>query len=180
MTKIRAAGSCAEAMWDAVRAIGATRLGADASSEAARAEGISEVARVLGLDKGAVRNILNPDRPEQLSLERAGLLSRTFGVDILARWMAAESGGLFVPLPDPAGDLEKLTAAGVRQVGETAAQVIEALGDGTATGKKLTLDEARTVSKDARNVAVTFGEIANIADRVVDRERKAAKKAERK
>jgi hypothetical protein len=179
MTKVRVAGSCAEAQWEAVRAIGRGKLGEACSDEAARAEGISEVARVLGISKGVTRNMLDPDMPEQLSLDRAGILARSFGIDILARWLAGEAGGLFVQLPNPDGDLEKLTASGVRQVGEAAAQIIEAVGDGSSEGKRLSLEEARGVAKDARNVAATFGEIAAIADRVVDRERKAAKKASR-
>lgn len=177
MTKIRVAGSCAEAQWDAVRAIGRLKLGDGASDEAARAEGVSECARVFGVSKGVVRNIFDPDQPEQLSLERAGLLARSFGIDMLARWLAAESGGLFVQLPDPNSDLEKLTAAGVRQSGETAAQIIESLATSSAEGKLLSGEEARAVAKDARSVIATFGEIASIADRVVDRERRAARRA---
>lgn len=176
MTKVREAGSCAEAQWDAVRAIGMGKLGVDASDEASRAEGIAEVSRVLGLDVGTVRNILNPDRPEQLSLERAGILARAFGLDIFARWLAQESGGLFVMLPQATGDIEKLTAAGVRQVGETAAQIIEAVGDGSDDGKSLSLSEAQKVLKDSKTVSETFMRIAKIADGVITNLRKKARR----
>lgn len=175
MTKIREAGSCAEAQWDAVKAIGRLRLGDDCSDEAARAEGISEAARVCGISKGVMRNILDPDQPERLSLERAGMLARHFGVDVMARWLAAESGGVFVRLPDASSDIEKLTAAGVRQVGETAAQIIESLHEDSDAGRELSADEARSIARDARRVAATFGEIAVIADRVLNRVRRATR-----
>lgn len=175
MTKVRAPGSCAEAQWDAVKAIGRLKLGVACSDEAARAEGIAEAARLCGISKGVMRNILDPDQPERLSLERAGLLARHFGIDVLAQWLAAESGGLFVPLPDPSSDLERLTASGVRKVGETAAEIIESLGEQSAAGRVLSVDEARTVGRDARIVSATFGEIAALADRVIDRGQRNAK-----
>ena len=168
MTKIRAAGSCAEAQWDAVRAIGQSKLGDKVSNEAARAEGINEIAHVLGLDKGTVRNIFNPDRPEQLSFERAGLLARMFDLDVLAKWLAQESGGLFVRLPEAGGNIEKLTAAGVRQVGTTAAAVIEALSEESEDGSALSIDEARKLGDDARRIAHTFMEIASHADQAME------------
>lgn len=167
MTKVRQAGSAAEAIWNAVAAIGRAKLGDKASVEAARAEGVTEVSTALGLDIGTVRNILNPDRPEQLSLERSGLISRTFDIDELAQWLAQEAGGLFVPLPSPTGDIEKLTAEGVRQVGETAAQVIEAIGDGSEAGRDLSLEEAQQLRKDARLVASIFMKICGIADETI-------------
>lgn len=175
MTKVRAAGSCAEAQWDAARAIGRDKLGAACSDEAARAEGVAEIARVLGISKGVTRNILDPDQPEKLSLERAGLLARHFGIDVLAQWLAAESGGVFVPLPEPTSDIERLTAAGVRKVGETAAEIIESLGEHSTDGRGLSLDEARAVGRDARNISATFGEIAALTDRVINRERRKAR-----
>jgi hypothetical protein len=177
MTKVRAPGSCAEAQWDAVRAIGRQKLGGDCSDEAARAEGIAEMARLFGISKGVMRNMLDPDQPERLSLERAALLSRQFSIDVLAQWLATESGGMFVPLPDPSSDLERLTAAGVRKVGETAAEIIESLGEQSAMGRMLSVEEARAVRRDARTIAATFGEIAAIADRVIDRARRNAQKA---
>lgn len=176
MTKIREASSCAEVLWEAVRAIGHGKLGGDVSAEAARAEGISEVARVLGLDKGTVRNILNPDRPEQMSLERAAVLSRAFGIDLFARWLALESNGLFVPLPSPTGDIEKLTAAGVRQVGETAAEVIEALGATSEGGKAISEREAQQLRTDAAKVAEIFMKISGLADSALRRLKREVRK----
>lgn len=165
MTKLRAAGSCAKALWDMAEAVGRQTLGEAAGEAAARAEGIAQIAKVLGIEATVVRNMLNPDRTEQLSLERAGLLMRTFGLDLLARWLAAEAGGTFIPLPPPTGDMEKLTAAGVRAAGETAAQVIEARAG--EKGGAITADEARKLSVDCRQVMATFGEIAAIADRAL-------------
>ncbi len=177
MTKVRQAGSAAEAIWNAVAAIGRAKLGDKASVEAARAEGVSEVSTSLGLDIGTVRNILNPDRPEQLSLERSGLISRTFDIDELAQWLAQEAGGLFVPLPSASGDIEKLTAEGVRQVGETAAKIIESIGDGSQSGSELSLEEAQLLRKNTRLVASIFMKISGIADDTIAKlETKKARK----
>lgn len=173
MTKVREAGSCAEAQWEFVKAIGRQSLGDGFSDDVARAQGISEVARVLGISKGVVRNILDPDQPEQLSLERAGMLQRAFGIDSLARWLAIDAGGMFIPLPAPTGDMERLTAKGVRAAGETAAQVIESLSDVSEAGRALSEEEARRVGQDCRLVVETFGEVASLADTALRRARRA-------
>ena len=179
MTKVREAGSCAQALWEFVTAVGRASLGDKASEGAARAEGIARVGQVLGVDEGVVRNMLNPDRPEQISLERAGLLQRTFGIDLLARWLAIEAGGTFIPLPDPAGDMERLTASGVRAAGETAAKVIEALSDTSESGSALSEGEARDLAQESRKVVETFSKITTLADQAVRKARAAAKNGRR-
>lgn len=173
MTKVRQLGSCAEALWTTVAAIGRARLGNDASEGATRAEGIAELAALFGVAEGVVRNMLDPDQPEQLSLDRAGLIGAKLEVDTLARWLAAESGGVFVPLPAEDGNIEKLTAAGVRAVGETAAQVIEAMTASSDAGADLSEAEAIRLGNATRQIIETFSEIAAI----VDAARRKAKKA---
>lgn len=165
MTKRREAGSCAEVLWDFARAVGRGQLGEGPGDDAARAEGVAQIAKVLGIGPHVVRNILNPDRVEQLSLERAALLSRVFGIDLLARWLAAEAGGTFVPLPTPTGDIERLTAKGVRAAGEAAAQVIEAQSEHSEKGREISADEWRSLKSDCQRVAETFGEMMVLADR---------------
>lgn len=178
MTKRRDAGSCAEALWTFVESLGRQALGERASAEASRAEGVVRVAEVLGIGTHVLRNILNPDRPEQLSLERAGLLSRTSGLDGLARWLATEAGGTFIPLPAPSGDMERLTARGVRAAGEAAARVIEAQSDASEDGAAISEAEARDLARDCRQVVETFGEIAALADQIVRKSQRAARRAE--
>lgn len=174
MTKVREAGSCAEALWEFVKFVGRQSLGEAISDDVARAEGIRLVAQALGISKGVVRNILDPDQPEQMSLERAGILQRVFGGDVLARWLAVEAGGMFIPLPPPTGDMERLTAKGVRAAGETAAQVIESLSDVSEAGRALSADEARKVGQECRLVVETFGEVAGLADAALRKAQRVA------
>lgn len=176
MTKVREAGSCAEALWMFVSAIGRTVLGERASESACRSEGIVQIGQTLGVSEGVVRNMLDPDQPEQLSLERAGLLMRAYGVDGLARWLAMEAGGMFIALPLPTGDMERLTAKGVRAAGETAAQVIESLSDVSEAGRALSIEEARKVGQECRLVVETFGEVAGLADAALRKAQRDAKK----
>lgn len=176
MTKVREAGSCAEALWMFVSAIGRTVLGERASESACRSEGIVQIGQTLGVSEGVVRNMLDPDQPEQLSLERAGLLMRAYGVDGLARWLAMEAGGTFIPLPMPTGDIERLTAKGVRAAGETAARVIESQSEASEGGEAISEAEARQLGKDCRFVVETFGEMAVLADRAVRAAQRDAKK----
>lgn len=176
MTKVREAGSCAEALWMLVSAIGRTVLGERASESARRSEGIVQIGQTLGVSEGVVRNMLDPDQPEQLSLERAGLLARVYGVDLLARWLAVQASGTFIPLPSPTGDIERLTAKGVRAAGETAARVIEAQSDQSDAGASISEGEARQLAKDCRFVVETFGEMAVLADRAVRAAQREAKR----
>lgn len=94
--------------------------------------GRKTVAAKLGLSMTQVASLTDERSPEKLSLERAVVLT---GPDApaMAEFFALLARGAFLPMPRTDSEVGALTADAVRQSGEAAAQLVQALLDGRLT-----------------------------------------------
>lgn len=70
-----------------------------------------------------------------------------------AEHLALVAGGVFLPMPAPSSPIAALTAAAMREAGQAAANLVEAMADG------LTAEEARDVLPDVDNAIRCFSQL---------------------
>lgn len=123
--------------------------------------GRKTVGAKLGLSHSQVSALTDPLSPEKLSLERAVMLT---GPDAtaMAEYFALHAKGAFMPLPRHDSEVGSLTADAVRQAGEAAADLVQALHDG-----RLTVVEARAALPNLTEAAQAFAQLHSTVAAIV-------------
>jgi hypothetical protein len=119
----------------------------------AQVGGVERVMVRLGTGQAATYAYADPTREDEISFARvAALTSREATAAV--EFLASLAGGAFVPMPKTNSEVGQLTADAVRQSGESAAQLVQALLDG-----KLSPDEARAALPDLTEAVQAYAQL---------------------
>jgi hypothetical protein len=101
--------------------------------------GVKRVQALLGLGKTETYELADEGRPAEVATYVQARALTAAGATAFAEDLAFLAGGAFIPVPRDEGALAGLTADMLRQHGETAALLMQALLDGRADrGEALT------------------------------------------
>ncbi len=125
--------------------------------------GIERVAARLGY-RGTSQLYAMADASDPAEISFAQVVQLT-GPDApaAAEYLAQIAGGVFLPLPAPTSPIAALTATAMREAGEAAADLVEALSDG------LTAAEAAKALTDIDNAVRAWSQLrSRVADEARD------------
>lgn len=119
----------------------------------AQAGGVDRVMVRLRTGQAVTYGYADPTREDEISFAKvAALTSRDSPAAV--EFLASLAGGAFVPMPRADTEVGQLTADAVRQSGESAAQLVQALLDG-----KLSPDEARAALPDLTEAVQAYAQL---------------------
>jgi len=98
----------------------------------AQAGGPKRVMVKLQLGEAQTYAFADPESPEQISFARVAALTGR-DAPAAAEYLADLAGGVFMPLPHDGSEVGALTVEAVRESGEAAADLVQALLDGRLT-----------------------------------------------
>ncbi|HEV2557388.1 MAG TPA: hypothetical protein VGU45_02055 [Microvirga sp.] len=120
--------------------------------------GVESAANFLGRSPFSLHKVSDPDEERDLGFRQVSQLTRTFRASAAAEHLAAQAGGIFLPLPDDSGsELADITGQALVEAAEAARAVLSAESASSEGGKQHTAAECRAILREFDDVLRLVG-----------------------